>query len=94
MNIDKDTVKKLATLARLEVTEEEVEKLQGELGAILEYVGQINNALTSEEIEVFHPVKNAMRSDIAANKATSYTDDLLKLAPKSENGYVRVKKII
>lgn len=94
MHIDVNGVKKLSLLARLEVTDEEVNKLVNELGSILEYVGQINSALTDEEIEIFYPVKNARRADEVTTKRGEFTTDLLALAPQSQDGYVKVKKII
>jgi len=94
MSITKDTVRHLAKLARLEVSEEEVTKLEGELGSILEYIGQIDKALTDEEIQIFHAVKNARREDKVTNSGGAYTADLIAVAPDSQDGFVKVKKII
>lgn len=94
MSITKDTVRHLAKLARLEVSEEEVAKLEGELGSILEYISQIDGALTDEEIKIFHPVKNARREDEVTNSGGAYSADLIAAAPQSQDGYVKVKKIM
>jgi len=94
MSIDIDTVKKLANLARIETTEEELKLLVGELGSILEYVGKIDTALTDEEIDVNYPTYNVTREDSVTNESGFYTDALLASAPMRENGFVKVKKII
>lgn len=94
MSIDIDTVKKLANLARIETTEEELQLLVGELSSILEYVGKIDTALTDEKIDINYPAYNVMREDSVANESGFYTDALLASAPTRENGFVKVKKII
>lgn len=94
MAITKADVQKLANLSRLEVTEEEAQKLAEELGSILEYVGQINSALTNEDITVSLPSQNILRADKVTNKSEEFTSSLLKSAPESEQGFVKVKKII
>ncbi len=94
MAITKTDVQKLANLSRLEVTEDEAQKLAEELGSILEYVGQINSALTNEDITVSLPSQNVLRADNVTNKPEKFTAALLTSAPESENGFVNVKKII
>lgn len=94
MAITKADVQKLANLSRLEVAEDEAQKLAEELGSILEYVGQINNALTNEDITVSLPSQNILRADKVTNKPEEFTSSLLKSAPSSEQGFVKVKKII
>ena len=42
MSVDQNTVRRIARLARIAVTEEEVPHLQGELNAILSFVEQLN----------------------------------------------------
>ncbi len=42
MSVDRDTVKRVARLARIKVSEEEAEALRGELNAILGFVEQLN----------------------------------------------------
>ncbi len=99
--IDRKEVEKLAALARITVPESEMAKLQKDMGAILDYVSQINeaNELATDiqddpsSIARFG-VKNVMREDGEPHESGMYTEKLLKSAPKSENGYVKVKKIL
>ena len=47
--ISKEEIKKLADLARIEIGEEEIENLRGEMDSILEYVGQVKSIAGTEE---------------------------------------------
>ncbi len=91
--ITKEEVKKLATLARLEVSPESLDGLAKELGTIIEYVGQIDSALTQEADRKLSP-NNVFRQDTVVNQTGEYTSSLLSSAPASENGFVKVKKIM
>lgn len=92
--ISKEEVKKLADLARLQFKEEDLEEMSSKLGAILDYVSQIDTALTDGDITIDHKTSNVTRADIVENNNGEYTDDLLSSAPESQNGFVKVKKII
>lgn len=93
--ISKDDIKKLANLARIEMKEEEVTKLQGDIGSILEYVGQVKDATSEYSSEVkIGKVRNVFRTDDMPNETGAITEALLKNAPDTSNGYVKVKKIL
>ncbi len=91
--ITKEEVKKLTTLARLDVSPESLDSLVEELGAIIKYVGKINSALAEEVVQEPLP-KNILRQDIVVNQTGEYTSSLLACAPASEDGFVKVKKIM
>jgi aspartyl-tRNA(Asn)/glutamyl-tRNA(Gln) amidotransferase subunit C len=92
--ISKDDVKKLATLSRIAVSENELESVAKEIDAILAYVGQINTASASLDGEVSYPLVNVLREDTEVNETGACTDDLLRSAPAREGDYVKVKKIL
>jgi aspartyl-tRNA(Asn)/glutamyl-tRNA(Gln) amidotransferase subunit C len=99
--IERKDIEKLAALARITVPEAEMTKLQKDMGAILEYVGQINEAndlATDTEddpaLAYNFGVKNVMREDSEPHESGKYTDVILKSAPKTEDGYLKVKKIL
>lgn len=94
MSITLEEVKKLASLARLKVSEEEAEKLQTELGAILNYVGQINTLLTDTNISPEFAVSNVFREDENAASSDDVRNLLIENAPDSQDGYIKVKKIM
>ncbi|HLP43883.1 MAG TPA: Asp-tRNA(Asn)/Glu-tRNA(Gln) amidotransferase subunit GatC [Candidatus Nanoarchaeia archaeon] len=99
--IERKDVEKLAALARITVPEAEMAKLQKDMGAILEYVSQINEAndlatdIQDDPSSVARfGVKNVLREDAEPHESGKYTDVLLKAAPKSQDGYIKVKKIL
>ena len=86
-------VEHVAKLARLELTEEEKEKFTGQLGAVLEYVNQMNEVDTSDVEPMAHAIdfSNVMREDKVVYEQTK--DELMKNAPYEEDGFFRVPKI-
>ncbi|MEL0317307.1 MAG: Asp-tRNA(Asn)/Glu-tRNA(Gln) amidotransferase subunit GatC, partial [Aquiluna sp.] len=63
--ITPDLVRHLASLARILVTDEEVEKLAGELGVIVDSVAKVNEATSGDVLPTSHPIPmtNVMRDD-------------------------------
>lgn len=90
-----EEIENLAALARIELGDEEKEKLQKDVGAILEYISQIKEAAaeSAEGVSNGAPV-NVMREDTNPHESGVYTDVLLSAAPQREGDYIRVKKIL
>lgn len=94
-DLSREDVLKLARLARLEVTDEEVEKFQVELTSILQYVDQIQKA-DVRDVEPTTQVtglKNVMREDEVIDYGIT-ADDLLKIAPKTEGRQLKTGRMI
>lgn len=92
--MNKDDVLKLATLARIEVSDAEATELAGDMENILAYVGQVNDLDLTEEDGETGPIFNVMREDNNAHESGLYTEDLLQAAPEREGDYIKVKKIL
>ena len=101
--IERKDVEKLASLARITIPENEIEKVRQDIEAILAYVSQINEAndstaqMTGESKigNLYNSgVKNVMREDGQPHESGKFTDALLALAPKTEKGFIKVKKIL
>ena len=94
--IGPDDVKKLATLSRLALTEEEVAKLQVEISSILAYIDTIQKVELPSQTSgsVYLDIENVMREDAPSHEAGEHTNALLAQAPRSEKGYLKVKKIL
>ncbi len=60
--ISSDEIKKLGLLSRIKITNSEAQELQKDLGAILDYVGQLKKA-PAKEIEVSKTISNVFRED-------------------------------
>ncbi len=91
--ITKEDVKHVAKLARLELTEDEIEKYSKQLGDILKYVEQMNEVDTTNVEPMPHaiPVTNVMREDVVKYEQTR--EELMQNAPVKEDGFFRVPKI-
>lgn len=87
-------VEHVARLARLELSEAEIEQLADDLGVILEYAAQVS-ALASDTIEpTAHPLPlvNVLRADEPRRGLAR--DEVLAMAPAAEDGRFRVPRIL
>ncbi|HEY4474023.1 MAG TPA: Asp-tRNA(Asn)/Glu-tRNA(Gln) amidotransferase subunit GatC [Candidatus Paceibacterota bacterium] len=94
--ISADEVKKLAELSRLALSEEEVVRLQGEITAILDYVGTIQKVELTE-VPAGSPyleIENVMREDGNPHEPGAFSEDLLAQASRRDGNYLKVKKIL
>ena len=81
-------------LARLALTEEERERAQEQLSAILEHINVITEADTSQVPATAHilPVENVMTAD--TTRPSYPPDELLANAPAREGEYFRVRAVL
>lgn len=95
--ISKDQVKHIAALARLEVSESEVESLSKDLSAVLGYVDKLNSVDT-KDVEITMNTASAVnvfRDDENPDEPNAeMAKRLVESAPMSEDGYVKVKSIL
>ena len=89
-------VRALAALARMEVGEAELEKLEQELPAILAFVETIQaaSAGSSGEPKKASTLRNVMREDDEPHESGIYTEKLLAQAPATKDGRLVVKQVI
>jgi aspartyl-tRNA(Asn)/glutamyl-tRNA(Gln) amidotransferase subunit C len=94
-DLSREDVLKLARLARLTITDDEVEKYRAELSEILKYVELLQNADVTglEPTTQVTGLKNVMRADEIVDYGVS-PDDLLRIAPKTEGRHIKVKRMI
>lgn len=91
--ISKEEVEKLASLARLALTEEEKTQFQGEIDAILGFVGKVKEAAGAAPRPQYASI-NVLREDIVVHKSGEFTESLLKSSPEREGDFVKVKRIL
>lgn len=92
--IKKEDIQKLAELSRITVAEDEVEALASDIESIVNYVSLIKEVTSQELVPEVGTERNVMREDGEPHKSGIHTKTLLHEAPKSERGYVKVKKIL
>lgn len=86
-------IRALAKLARLEISDEEVAKLEKEIPGILKFVDTIQKV--SGSVPQGDPVhRNIMREDRDPHESGLHTEELLGAAPESKNGQLVVKQVI
>jgi aspartyl-tRNA(Asn)/glutamyl-tRNA(Gln) amidotransferase subunit C len=92
----REDIAHLATLARLELSETELQNLEGELSSIMSYVSTISD-MASDDADMTPRLgarHNILRPDVVTNEADEYTADLVAEMPRSEGRYLKVKKIL
>jgi aspartyl-tRNA(Asn)/glutamyl-tRNA(Gln) amidotransferase subunit C len=91
--IKEEDVKHIAWLARLELSEEEIEKFTSQLGQVLEHAAKIKEVDTSQTSPTTHalPLKNVFREDKVKPSLTQ--KEALKNASKEEKSFFVVPKI-
>ena len=94
MSVDRATVHRIASLARLAITEEEAEQLEKELSGIFDWVAQLDELDTSSVEPMTRVADMTMR--LRKDEVTDgfYADDIVKNAPKVDDHYFVVPKII
>lgn len=94
MSVDIATVKRVAHLARIAVSEEDAERMTGELNAILGFVEQLNEVDVSgvEPMTSVTPMAMKERADIVTdgNKAA----DIVANAPVTDENFFLVPKVV
>ncbi|MBN1155748.1 Asp-tRNA(Asn)/Glu-tRNA(Gln) amidotransferase subunit GatC [candidate division KSB1 bacterium] len=94
MNITKSDVEKVAALAKLKFSENELEKLTNELGTIVDYFEKLNEVDTSSiaRISHIHDIENVTREDQVEQWLSQ--EEALRNAPDQKNGFFSVPKVI
>lgn len=89
-----DEVRKLASLARITVSDEELPKFEKEFESILAYIGQIEKLSVDTGVSPNPVHKNVFREDETPHEKGKYTKVLAEAFSKRDGDYLKVKKII
>ncbi|MEK6613679.1 MAG: Asp-tRNA(Asn)/Glu-tRNA(Gln) amidotransferase subunit GatC [Candidatus Binatota bacterium] len=94
MKITRDEVRRVALLARLQLSQQEEEIFTGQLDKILQYVEKLNQLDTANVEPLAHVVDivNPWRADHVVNRPSP--DAMLANAPARERDFLKVPKII
>jgi aspartyl-tRNA(Asn)/glutamyl-tRNA(Gln) amidotransferase subunit C len=92
--ITPDEVAHLARLARLDLADDELKHLAGQLDVILSAVAQVSEVMATDVPPTSHPLPltNVTRPDVVSPSLT--LDDALAGAPAAEDGRFRVPRIL
>jgi aspartyl-tRNA(Asn)/glutamyl-tRNA(Gln) amidotransferase subunit C len=94
MTIDKETVEKVAHLARLELSETEKQEMIKDMSKILDFMAKLNELDTSgvEPLVYMTNDVNVLREDVVKQQITH--QEALQNAPKHDENYFLVAKVI
>jgi len=94
MSVDATTVRRIARLARIAVSEDEIGHLQDELNAILAFVEQLSEVDVSgvEPMTSVTPMALKMRPDKVTDGGIA--DQIIANAPATEDGFFLVPKVV
>jgi aspartyl-tRNA(Asn)/glutamyl-tRNA(Gln) amidotransferase subunit C len=94
MSVDKDTVKRIARLARLAIDEDQASHMEQELNAILAWVEQLGEVDVTGVPPLTSVVEQRLKMREDAVTDGGYPDDLMKNAPLSEDSFFVVPKVV
>ena len=95
--ISKDEVKKIAGLARIEISEDQIEKYQAEMSAILDFVSELSKANTKgvEPIRQITGLENIFKKDEDRGLLDQHQGlSLINQAPEHKDGFVVVPEVL
>ena len=94
MSIDKETIKHVAHLARIELQPIELEKLSVQLEDILGFIDKLSNLDVSGVVPTSHilPISNVLRPD--QPQASLTPEKALENAPSKKENFFSVPKIL
>ena len=94
MSVDADTVRRIARLARIAVSEAEIPHLQGELNAMLAFVEQLSEVDVEgvEPMTSVTPMEMKKRADVVNDGEIA--DDIVRNAPETQDQFFLVPKVV
>ncbi|GEO86425.1 MULTISPECIES: Asp-tRNA(Asn)/Glu-tRNA(Gln) amidotransferase subunit GatC [Alphaproteobacteria] len=94
MSVDLKTVKRVAHLARIALSEEEAERMMGELNGILGFVAQLSEVDVTgvEPMTSVMPMAMKKRKDVVNDG--NIADDIVANAPETDRNFFLVPKVV
>ncbi|MCZ6604530.1 MAG: Asp-tRNA(Asn)/Glu-tRNA(Gln) amidotransferase subunit GatC [Alphaproteobacteria bacterium] len=94
MSLNRSEVAKIARLARLDIPDDRLDGLAGELTHILDWIEQLQEVATDETEPMSSVIEMALKTRTDVVDDGDKADDVLVNAPESANGYYVVPKVI
>ena len=94
MPVDKDTVRRIAKLARLALDDAQATAMESELNALLSWVEQLSDVSVEGVAPMTSVIERRlrMREDVVSDGG--YAEELLKNAPQTEDHFFVVPKVV
>lgn len=94
MSLTKLEVQQVATLARLQLEDGEIDDVVDKLSRIVDFVDQLQAAPTDDVLPMAHPLNMSQRLRADDVTETDQRDFVQQNAPSTEAGYYLVPKVI
>ena len=94
MSVDQATVRRIARLARIRISDNEVPKLEGELNRILEWIELLGEVDTANVEPMTSVVSMQMRKRDDAVTDGGYPERVTANAPQSDDNFFMVPKVV
>ncbi len=93
-SIGRDDVARLADLARIQLSDEEIDRFAGEFDSIMDAVASVSEVATEDVPATSHPIAmtNVFREDVVENTLTQ--EQALAGAPEAQDGRFAVPQIL
>ncbi len=94
MKLSRDEVKAIAELAKLELTDQEIEQYGGQLSAVLDYFSRLEQLNTADipPTATVLPLQTVLRDDVV--RSSLPRDEALQNAPDAIEGQFRVDAVL
>lgn len=94
MKLDRATVEHIAALARIGLTDEEIERMREQLSSILDHISSLQDVDTDDIPPTAQVIQlqNVMRDDVV--QPSLPRELVLANAPRSEDGYIKVNAVL
>ena len=94
MKVEKQTVKHIADLARIEMSEDEIEEFAPQLSSIFDYVEQVNE-LKLDGVEPMYNVHGSKDlEDEDLSRVFAHRDKIIANFPAAEGRFIKIRKVI
>ena len=94
MSVDQATVRRIARLARIRISDNEVPKLEGELNRILDWIELLGEVDTANVEPMTSVVSMQMRKRDDAVTDGGYPERVTANAPQSDDNFFMVPKVV
>jgi aspartyl-tRNA(Asn)/glutamyl-tRNA(Gln) amidotransferase subunit C len=94
MQVDEATVRRIARLARIRITNDEAKALEGELSGILAWVEQLDEVNTDNVPPMTRVADMKLKKRVDEVTDGEKADDILANAPMTEDHYFVVPKVV
>lgn len=94
MKLDLETVERIAALARIGLSDEEMERMRDQLSAVLDHIEMLQEVDTDDIPPTAQVIElqNIMRDDVVEPSLTQ--EQVLLNAPRTEDGFIKVKAVL